>query len=200
MQRCSIWRAILRNNPSRPGPKCYWFCISRPPFLQGAQGGSCDPAHPLLSSQQPDEVCFDCLGQRHPVSIMAKSSWNPFHSNITWKVGGGAGERLARDPKSTEWYQTLNQGALAHVLQCYFNWRLHILEVQSDIQWNVSNRFVPARAAMLFGLIPLPVIRAVLSKHVEGSSYGKSLLWRALSLFNCKRVRIFLTIWSWTIL
>ena len=32
---------------------------------------------------------------------------------------------------------------------------------------------VAARAVMLFALIPLPTIRSMLSKHVEGSSYGK---------------------------
>ncbi|XP_010208856.1 solute carrier family 46 member 2 [Colius striatus] len=42
--------------------------------------------------------------------------------------------------------------------------------------------FYLARAVMLFALIPLPIIRSMLSKHVEGSSYGKLFVLLELSL------------------
>ncbi|NXU18315.1 TSCOT protein, partial [Pardalotus punctatus] len=42
--------------------------------------------------------------------------------------------------------------------------------------------FYIARAVMLFALIPLPTIRSMLSKHVEGSSYGKMFVLLQLSL------------------
>ncbi|NXE24695.1 TSCOT protein, partial [Ardeotis kori] len=42
--------------------------------------------------------------------------------------------------------------------------------------------FYIARAVMLFALIPLPTIRSMLSKHVEGSSYGKVFVLLQLSL------------------
>uniref|UniRef100_A0A6J0TKK5 Solute carrier family 46 member 2 n=1 Tax=Pogona vitticeps TaxID=103695 RepID=A0A6J0TKK5_9SAUR len=42
--------------------------------------------------------------------------------------------------------------------------------------------FYIARAVMLFALIPLPTIRSLLSKHVEGSSYGKVFVLLQLSL------------------
>uniref|UniRef100_A0A8C4VQI7 Solute carrier family 46 member 2 n=1 Tax=Gopherus evgoodei TaxID=1825980 RepID=A0A8C4VQI7_9SAUR len=42
--------------------------------------------------------------------------------------------------------------------------------------------FYVARAIMLFALIPLPTIRSMLSKHVQGSSYGKVFVLLQLSL------------------
>uniref|UniRef100_A0A674K9Y1 Solute carrier family 46 member 2 n=1 Tax=Terrapene triunguis TaxID=2587831 RepID=A0A674K9Y1_9SAUR len=42
--------------------------------------------------------------------------------------------------------------------------------------------FYVARAIMLFALIPLPTIRSLLSKHVQGSSYGKVFVLLQLSL------------------
>ncbi|CAM2114674.1 unnamed protein product [Caretta caretta] len=42
--------------------------------------------------------------------------------------------------------------------------------------------FYIARAIMLFALIPLPTIRSLLSKHVQGSSYGKVFVLLQLSL------------------
>nr|XP_056704933.1 thymic stromal cotransporter homolog [Euleptes europaea] len=42
--------------------------------------------------------------------------------------------------------------------------------------------FYIARVVMLFALIPLPTIRSVLSKHVEGSSYGKVFVLLQLAL------------------
>ncbi|NXX41134.1 TSCOT protein, partial [Tricholaema leucomelas] len=43
--------------------------------------------------------------------------------------------------------------------------------IMAFVQWTFL--FYIARAVMLFALIPLPTIRSMLSKHVEGSSYGK---------------------------
>ncbi|XP_074850132.1 solute carrier family 46 member 2 [Carettochelys insculpta] len=42
--------------------------------------------------------------------------------------------------------------------------------------------FYIARSVMLFALIPLPTIRSVLSKHVQGSSYGKMFVLLQLAL------------------
>ncbi|NWH64282.1 TSCOT protein, partial [Geococcyx californianus] len=43
--------------------------------------------------------------------------------------------------------------------------------IMAFVRWTYL--FYIARAVMLFALIPLPTIRSMLSKHVEGSSYGK---------------------------
>lgn len=60
---------------------------------------------------------------------------------------------------------------------------------------------VAARAVMLFALIPLPTIRSMLSKHVEGSSYGKCFSYPTnqkncqMPPFGCKKERqVFTTI------
>ncbi|NXG08936.1 TSCOT protein, partial [Sakesphorus luctuosus] len=52
--------------------------------------------------------------------------------------------------------------------------------IMAFVQWTFL--FYIARAAMLFALIPLPTIRSMLSKHVEGSSYGKVFVLLQLSL------------------
>ncbi|XP_071436110.1 solute carrier family 46 member 2 [Pithys albifrons albifrons] len=52
--------------------------------------------------------------------------------------------------------------------------------IMAFVQWTFL--FYTARAAMLFALIPLPTIRSMLSKHVEGSSYGKVFVLLQLSL------------------
>uniref|UniRef100_A0A8C3PP57 Solute carrier family 46 member 2 n=1 Tax=Calidris pygmaea TaxID=425635 RepID=A0A8C3PP57_9CHAR len=52
--------------------------------------------------------------------------------------------------------------------------------IMAFVQWTFL--FYIARAVMLFALIPLPTIRSVLSKHVEGSSYGKIFVLLQLSL------------------
>ncbi|XP_064032922.1 solute carrier family 46 member 2 [Pogoniulus pusillus] len=43
--------------------------------------------------------------------------------------------------------------------------------IMAFVRWTFL--FYIARAVMLFALIPLPTIRSMLSKHIEGSSYGK---------------------------
>ncbi|XP_037980061.1 thymic stromal cotransporter homolog isoform X1 [Motacilla alba alba] len=52
--------------------------------------------------------------------------------------------------------------------------------IMAFVQWTFL--FYIARAVMLFALIPLPTIRSMLSKHVEGSSYGKVFALLQLSL------------------
>ncbi|XP_009077463.1 PREDICTED: thymic stromal cotransporter homolog [Acanthisitta chloris] len=52
--------------------------------------------------------------------------------------------------------------------------------IMAFVQWTFL--FYIARAVMLFALIPLPTIRSMLSKHVEGSSYGKLFVLLQLSL------------------
>ncbi|NWV07401.1 TSCOT protein, partial [Ptilonorhynchus violaceus] len=52
--------------------------------------------------------------------------------------------------------------------------------IMAFVQWTFL--FYIARAVMLFALIPLPTIRSMLSKHVEGSSYGKVFVLMQLSL------------------
>ncbi|NXY81616.1 TSCOT protein, partial [Alcedo cyanopectus] len=43
--------------------------------------------------------------------------------------------------------------------------------IMAFVRWTFL--FYIARAVMLFALIPLPTIRSMLSKHIEGSSYGE---------------------------
>ncbi|XP_009505452.2 solute carrier family 46 member 2 [Phalacrocorax carbo] len=52
--------------------------------------------------------------------------------------------------------------------------------IMAFVRWTYL--FYIARAVMLFALIPLPTIRSMLSKHVEGSSYGKVFVLLQLSL------------------
>ncbi|KAM6105432.1 LOW QUALITY PROTEIN: solute carrier family 46 member 2 [Pterocles gutturalis] len=52
--------------------------------------------------------------------------------------------------------------------------------VMAFVRWTFL--FYIARAVMLFALIPLPTIRSMLSKHIEGSSYGKVFVLLQLSL------------------
>ncbi|KAJ7425120.1 Thymic stromal cotransporter like protein [Pitangus sulphuratus] len=52
--------------------------------------------------------------------------------------------------------------------------------IMAFVQWTFL--FYIARAVMLFALIPLPTIRSMLSKHVEGSSYGEVFVLLQLSL------------------
>ncbi|XP_027763470.1 thymic stromal cotransporter homolog [Empidonax traillii] len=52
--------------------------------------------------------------------------------------------------------------------------------IMAFVQWTFL--FYVARAVMLFALIPLPTIRSMLSKHVEGSSYGEVFVLLQLSL------------------
>ncbi|NXX96961.1 TSCOT protein, partial [Centropus bengalensis] len=52
--------------------------------------------------------------------------------------------------------------------------------IMAFVRWTYL--FYIARAVMLFALIPLPTIRSMLSKHVEGSSYGKMFVLLQLSL------------------
>ncbi|NXS35716.1 TSCOT protein, partial [Pomatostomus ruficeps] len=52
--------------------------------------------------------------------------------------------------------------------------------IMAFVQWTFL--FYIARAVMLFALIPLPTIRSMLSKHVEGSSYGKMFVLLQLCL------------------
>ncbi|NWI46306.1 TSCOT protein, partial [Picathartes gymnocephalus] len=52
--------------------------------------------------------------------------------------------------------------------------------IMAFVQWTFL--FYTARAVMLFALIPLPTIRSMLSKHIEGSSYGKVFVLLQLSL------------------
>ncbi|NWQ78065.1 TSCOT protein, partial [Columbina picui] len=52
--------------------------------------------------------------------------------------------------------------------------------IMAFVQWTFL--FYIARAVMLFALIPLPTIRSMLSKHVEGLSYGKVFVLLQLSL------------------
>ncbi|NWR89347.1 TSCOT protein, partial [Furnarius figulus] len=52
--------------------------------------------------------------------------------------------------------------------------------IMAFVKWTFL--FYIARAVMLFALIPLPTIRSMLSKHVEGSSYGKVFVLLQLSL------------------
>ncbi|NWU85826.1 TSCOT protein, partial [Onychorhynchus coronatus] len=52
--------------------------------------------------------------------------------------------------------------------------------IMAFVQWTFL--FYIARVVMLFALIPLPTIRSMLSKHVEGSSYGKVFVLLQLSL------------------
>ncbi|KAM4706817.1 uncharacterized protein O3C94_000984 [Discoglossus pictus] len=52
--------------------------------------------------------------------------------------------------------------------------------IMAFVRWTFL--YYIARAVMMFSLIPLPTIRAVLSKHVQGSSYGKVFVVLQLSL------------------
>ncbi|XP_068279956.1 solute carrier family 46 member 2 [Nyctibius grandis] len=52
--------------------------------------------------------------------------------------------------------------------------------IMAFVRWTFL--FYIARAVMLFALIPLPTIRSMLSKHVEGTSYGKVFVLLQLSL------------------
>ncbi|XP_015272902.1 PREDICTED: thymic stromal cotransporter homolog [Gekko japonicus] len=52
--------------------------------------------------------------------------------------------------------------------------------IMAFVRWTYL--FYIARAVMLFSLIPLPTIRSMLSKHVEGSSYGKVFVLLQLAL------------------
>ncbi|XP_075449850.1 solute carrier family 46 member 2-like isoform X2 [Ascaphus truei] len=52
--------------------------------------------------------------------------------------------------------------------------------IMAFVKWTFL--YYVARAVMLFSLIPLPTIRSVLSKHVQGSSYGKVFVLLQLSL------------------
>ncbi|XP_052632007.1 thymic stromal cotransporter homolog [Harpia harpyja] len=52
--------------------------------------------------------------------------------------------------------------------------------IMAFVRWTFL--FYIARAVMLFALIPLPTIRSMLSKRVEGSSYGKVFVLLQLSL------------------
>ncbi|NWI95095.1 TSCOT protein, partial [Pitta sordida] len=52
--------------------------------------------------------------------------------------------------------------------------------IMAFVQWTFL--FYIARAMMLFALIPLPTIRSMLSKHVDGTSYGKVFVLLQLSL------------------
>ncbi|NWU69859.1 TSCOT protein, partial [Pterocles burchelli] len=52
--------------------------------------------------------------------------------------------------------------------------------IMAFVRWTFL--FYIARAVMLFALIPLPTIRSMLSKHIEGSSYGKVFVLLQLSL------------------
>ncbi|XP_062456197.1 solute carrier family 46 member 2 [Rhea pennata] len=52
--------------------------------------------------------------------------------------------------------------------------------IMAFVRWTFL--FYIARATMLFALIPLPTIRSMLSKHVEGSSFGKVFVLLQLSL------------------
>ncbi|NWU96755.1 TSCOT protein, partial [Upupa epops] len=52
--------------------------------------------------------------------------------------------------------------------------------IMAFVRWTFL--FYIARAVMLFALIPLPIIRSMLSKLVEGSSYGKTFVLLQLSL------------------
>ncbi|XP_063152762.1 solute carrier family 46 member 2 [Candoia aspera] len=52
--------------------------------------------------------------------------------------------------------------------------------IMAFVRWTYL--FYIARAVMLFALIPMPTIRSLLSKHVEGSSYGKVFVLLQLSL------------------
>ncbi|KAM4050908.1 solute carrier family 46 member 2 [Anomaloglossus baeobatrachus] len=52
--------------------------------------------------------------------------------------------------------------------------------IMASVRWTVL--FFIARAVMMFALIPLPTIRSVLSKHTQGSSYGKLFAVLQLSL------------------
>ncbi|NXT81119.1 TSCOT protein, partial [Zapornia atra] len=52
--------------------------------------------------------------------------------------------------------------------------------IMAFVRWTFL--FYVARTVMLFALIPLPTIRSMLSKHIEGSSYGKVFVLLQLSL------------------
>ncbi|CAJ0943722.1 unnamed protein product [Ranitomeya imitator] len=52
--------------------------------------------------------------------------------------------------------------------------------IMAFVRWTFL--FFIARAVMMFALIPLPTIRSVLSKHIQGSSYGKLFVVLQLSL------------------
>ncbi|XP_048360196.1 thymic stromal cotransporter homolog [Sphaerodactylus townsendi] len=52
--------------------------------------------------------------------------------------------------------------------------------IMAFVRWTYL--FYIARGVMLFALIPLPTIRSALSKHVEGSSYGKVFVLLQLAL------------------
>ncbi|NXR16006.1 TSCOT protein, partial [Semnornis frantzii] len=52
--------------------------------------------------------------------------------------------------------------------------------IMAFVRWTFL--FYIARAVMLFALIPIPTIRSMLSKHVEGSSYGQVFVLLQLSL------------------
>ncbi|XP_066468717.1 solute carrier family 46 member 2 [Tiliqua scincoides] len=52
--------------------------------------------------------------------------------------------------------------------------------IMAFVRWTYL--FYIARAVMLFALIPMPTIRSLLSKHVQGTSYGKAFVLLQLSL------------------
>nr|XP_034997141.1 thymic stromal cotransporter homolog [Zootoca vivipara] len=52
--------------------------------------------------------------------------------------------------------------------------------IMAFVRWTYL--FYIARGVMLFALIPLPTIRSLLSKHIEGTSYGKVFVLLQLSL------------------
>ncbi|XP_019372607.1 PREDICTED: thymic stromal cotransporter homolog [Gavialis gangeticus] len=62
-------------------------------------------------------------------------------------------------------------------------------------------QFYIARAVMLFALVPLPTIRSVLSKHIEGSSYTKAfvLLQLALVITGVVTSTLYNKIYQWTL-
>ncbi|XP_073447433.1 solute carrier family 46 member 2-like isoform X1 [Aquarana catesbeiana] len=52
--------------------------------------------------------------------------------------------------------------------------------IMATVRWTFL--YFIARAVMMFALIPMPTIRSVLSKHIQGSSYGKVFVVLQLSL------------------
>ncbi|XP_040217082.1 thymic stromal cotransporter homolog [Rana temporaria] len=52
--------------------------------------------------------------------------------------------------------------------------------IMASVRWTFL--YFIARAVMMFSLIPMPTIRSVLSKHIQGSSYGKVFVVLQLSL------------------
>ncbi|XP_018410575.1 PREDICTED: thymic stromal cotransporter homolog [Nanorana parkeri] len=52
--------------------------------------------------------------------------------------------------------------------------------IMASVRWTFL--YFVARAVMMFALIPMPTIRSVLSKHIQGSSYGKVFVVLQLSI------------------